>query len=174
MNKIAQVQHDLMMLALHCGKHKVATMMFMRGRDDSQPYEFLNIKAKDKGQHGFAHMWDTDKIPTGKPDYAAVHKWRAELFRDLVLGLKARDEGDGTTMFDNTLLVWISEMGDGKSHDPKNMTMVMAGKAGRNLKTGRSLQFNEPHTNALISVAQMMDVPLTKFGADGTRPLPGL
>ncbi|MCG5051756.1 MAG: DUF1552 domain-containing protein [Myxococcales bacterium] len=177
MDKIAAIQHDLLLTAIHCEKHRVATVMFMKGRDDQQTYEFLPISSSSKNtaQHKFAHAWHKASgdysVPDGRKDYPVVLKWRAELFRDLILAMKARDDGEGSTLFDNTLMVWTSDMGLGNPHDPKNMTMVWTGKAGGKLRLGRYLSFNDPHSKAWVSAAQMVGANISSFGRDGNGPL---
>lgn len=50
-------------------------------------------------------------------------------------------------------------------------------EGGKTLQTGRWLKYNNfPHTGVLISMANIFDVPLTKFGyAEWQQgPLPGL
>jgi hypothetical protein len=172
MHKVAALQHEVMLLALRCDLSRVVTVMFMKGRADTQPYEFLPIGDRTKGQHAWAHSWsNATRSPTGARDYGQVHIWRAELFRDLVARLKAIPDEEGTTLFDNTLLAWISEMGDG-SHNHRFLPWVLAGRAGGQLKTGRALRLDAPHTNALISIAALMGVSLPSFGLDGTTALP--
>ena len=44
-------------------------------------------------------------------------------------------EVDGSTMLDNTVLLWGNELGVGNTHDYKNIPWVLAGGAGGYLKS---------------------------------------
>jgi hypothetical protein len=73
-------------------------------------------------------------------------------------------EGNGT-MLDNTLVLWGNELGRGNSHSRTQIPFVLAGKAGGALSTGRFLQYkDDPHSNLLVSLCNMMGVDTQTFG----------
>ena len=80
-----------------------------------------------------------------------------------------RLEVDGSTMLDNTLLLWGNELGAGNSHSYKDIPWLLAGGAGGALQMGRYLQFlDRPHNDLLVSVCHAMGLDdVTTFGIPG-------
>jgi hypothetical protein len=170
LDKIADAQQAVLVLALRCGMTRVATLMYNRSLS-SQTFEFLPIVNKTTISHMFAHTWRVS--PELERDFVIVKQWRAGMFLKLIQALKAVPEGGGT-LFDRTLLVWICEMGVG-SHAPSNIPFVIAGGGG-SFRTGRFLDYGgggEPHMKLYLSLAQAMGVMLPEFGGVST-PLSGL
>ena len=64
--------------------------------------------------------------------------WYAQVVANLIEQLDSVPEGDGT-MLDNTLILWISEFGDGGTHDVTNLPVMLAGGVGR-LEHGRHIR----------------------------------
>lgn len=169
LDKIAAVQQQLLVLALRCDMTRVASLMYNRSLS-SQTFEFLPIVNKTTISHMFAHTWRSSKQL--EADFVVVKRWRASMFRDLVLALKDAREGAGT-LLDSTVVLWTCEMGLG-SHAPTNVPFVIAGNAGGALKTGRFLDYEgESHNKLFIALANAVGVPLTSFG-NATGPLPRL
>jgi len=92
--------------------------------------------------------------------------------------LRATKEADGSSMLDNTLMLWGNELGAGNSHTYKDIPWLLAGGAGGALKMGRYMQYSDqPHNNLLVSVCNAMGFDdVSTFGIPGvcTGPLPGL
>ena len=57
----------------------------------------------------------------------------------MVRKMKAIDEG-GSTLLDNTMLLYTSYMADG-GHGTKDYPVLLVGKAGGTLRTGRQVDF---------------------------------
>ena len=69
--------------------------------------------------------------------------------------LKSTPEGSGT-LLDNCLIYYGTEMGEGY-HTTKKMPVVLAGKAGGQVETGRHLAFPEttPLSRLFLSILQL-------------------
>jgi hypothetical protein len=88
-------------------------------------------------------------------------------------------EPDGNTLLDNSLVLWISEFGNGGAHSTEDLPVVLAGGAGGRLATGRHLERDSYTTNDLYtSILNLFDVPDRSFGlnVDGISHggIPGL
>jgi hypothetical protein len=125
---------DLITMALACDITRVATFHF-----DGDSFEWLNINPKDQW-HDRTHLAWPDK--PSKDWLLATYRWYAEAFGQLLGKLQSIKEGNGT-LLDNTVVVWVNEMGDGSTHDHQNAPIVMAGGCGGALKTGRFLNFTQ-------------------------------
>ncbi len=106
----------------------------------------------------------------------AINNWYAKQVAYFLGQLDAVDEGSGT-LLDNTLVVWGRELGS-TAHRMDRTPLIMAGKAGGALRTGRFLNFDKlEHARLLVSVAQLMGLTTTTKIGDIQKtagPLPGL
>jgi hypothetical protein len=96
--------------------------------------------------------------------------WHAEMFAHLLGRLRDLQEGDGT-MLDNTVVLWVTDVAVGNTHDLTNMPFVLAGGGGGTLRTGRYVRFNgTPHNDLLFTLLQVMDVNDPSFGREDMTP----
>jgi hypothetical protein len=168
---ISKIQMDLMLLAHVCGLTNVSTYMFANA-DSWQYFPFAGVNEE---HHGLSHSSDDDAASTEK--LVKINVWHGQQVNYLLDKLAAAKETDGSSMLDNTLLLWGNELGVGNSHDYKNIPWLLAGGASY-FKMGRSLQFKDvPHNNLLVSICNAMGfADVTTFGIPGvcTGPLAGL
>lgn len=89
------------------------------------------------------------------------------------------DEGGGTTLLDNVMLQFGSNMFNGDSHDGRNLPMILAGGGGGSIRTGRVLDFSKQSEekqracNLYVSLAQRMGLKIDRFG-DSVQPINSL
>ncbi len=55
--------------------------------------------------------------------------------------LKATKEADGSTMLDNAMIVYGSGIGDGNRHNHNDLPVLLLGKGGGTLKSGRHIEY---------------------------------
>ncbi len=169
---IGKLQMDMMLLALSCGMTNVATFMWANA-DSWQYYPFAGVNEE---HHGTSHCSDTDTANI--ENLILINIWQAQQVNYMLDQLAATKESDGSTMLDNTVLLWGNELGVGNTHDYKNIPWMLAGGAGGYLKSGRYLQFQDvPHNDLLVSICNAMGfADVTTFGIPGvcTGPLAGL
>lgn len=169
-----KLQMDLMVMAFACDLTRVATLQCGDAVFDMY-YTWLGIT--ETWIHNLTHASDKDVAAWDK--VSAIKRWHEEQFAYLIGKLKEVREGDGT-LLDNTLLMNISELGKGNDHTTTNVPIVLAGRAGGALRTGRFLSFDPKaqvlHSNLLLSILHAFDVPAATFGHAPwcTGPLAGL
>jgi hypothetical protein len=134
---------------------------------------WLNIST---GHHTLSHDADTD--PTSQGQLVQINTWYAQQFAYLLEGLDAVAESDGTTLLDNTMVVWVNELSKGNIHSHQPLPVVIAGSGGGALRSGRLVTYSpqQPHNNLLVSLANAMGTKITTFGnpAYCTGALPNL
>jgi hypothetical protein len=83
-------------------------------------------------------------------------------------------EGD-RTLLDNSMIMCGSSLSDGNRHDPNNLPILLGGKGGGRIQSGRHLAYpsNTPLCNLYVSMLACMGVDVPRFG-DSTEPLRGL
>jgi hypothetical protein len=166
---ISRLQIDLLVAALLCDVTRVTSLLWA-GAANEVRFTWLN---QTSGAHTISH----DNSANGQSQRVAAHVWFSGEVAYLLGKLKAIPDGTGT-LLDNSLVVWGNELADGAAHSQQPIPVLIAGKAGGVLKTGRFIDYGKKkHNGLLVSMAQLMGLPeITKFGSldDGTGPLPGL
>ena len=90
---------------------RVATLQFMRSVGQAR-MRWLDI---NDGHHSLSHKPDNDKSAYDK--LLKINKWFAGELAYLCKRLKQTPEPGGQgSMFDNTLIVWVNELGKGNNH----------------------------------------------------------
>ncbi len=165
---------DLVVLAFQMDKTRIATLML--NNDLSQ----MNFKFIE-GVRGALHLDLTHngKAPALEAMYLKTNQYHMQQFTYLVKRMKAIDEGGGTTLLDNSMLMFCSSLYDGDAHGADQLPIVLAGRAGGAMQTGRVLDYSEKenfdrHACSLyLSLMDRMGVQLESFG-DTNKRLPGL
>ena len=157
-----KLQMDLMVMAFACDLTRVSTLQCGDAVFDMY-YTWLGIT--ETWIHNLTHAGDKDTASWDK--VAKIKRWHEEQFAYLLTKMKEVREGDGT-LLDNTLVLSISELGKGNDHSAENVPIVLAGRAGGAMRTGRFLAFDPAakvlHSNLLLSILHAFDVPATTFG----------
>jgi hypothetical protein len=155
---------DLVVLAFQMDKTRIVTLML--NNDLSQMnFKFLG------GVRGALHLDLTHngKAPEAEAMYLKTNQFHMAQFAYLVDRLKKIDEG-GQPLLDNCLLMGCSNLFDGDSHGADQLPIVLAGKAGGALKTGRNLDYlergneNRRACSLYLSMMDLMGVRMERFG----------
>ena len=161
---------------LACNLTRVATLSIDPAGSGKMPWLMGEAKIHDD----IAHGWRADDPESGRK-VSRVHRWYTQQVADFIAMLKAIPEGNGT-VYDNTIILWMNELGDPARHMNNNLPFVLAGGGG-SYKKGRFLKFGvapeyrdskDPHNRLLTSLANQFGMNLTVFG-DARYPgeLPG-
>jgi hypothetical protein len=90
-----------------------------------------------------------------------------------MLGKMASIREVAGTLLDNSMIQCGSAMSDGNSHKPSNIPVLLAGRAGGKLDTGRHLASPDgtPICNLYVAMLDLMNRRVESFG-DSTAALP--
>jgi hypothetical protein len=113
---------DLLVASLACDVTRVATMQW----GDSEAKFILNFDPLNMPDHHHAYQHEKGFQPDA---LFKIYQWYATNFAYLLQKMNAVTEADGTTLLDNTLIFWISEIQKPDDHGQTNMPFVLAGKA---------------------------------------------
>lgn len=156
-----RMMYDLMVLAFRTDTTRIATFMLA---NEGSNRTFPTIEVPD-GHHQLSHhenqQASIDKI-------AKIDRYYAEQFCYFVQKLKETQDGEGN-LLDNSLIVYGGAISDGNRHDHHNLPILLAGRGGRSIPTGRLMEFPEytPLNNLFSTMLQYVGVGEKKFG-DGT------
>lgn len=163
-----EIMLDLIVLAFQTDATRVASFMFA---NDVSGRNFSFLDGVKGGHHELSHHENKqEKIE----QYQRINQWHVEQYARMLAKLKAVPEGEGT-LLDNCMILCGSSMSDGNRHDPDNLPILLGGKAGGTLNTGRHLPAEGmvPLCNLYLGMLDRMGVEVEAFG-DSTEPLNGL
>ena len=160
---------DLTVLAFQMDKSRIATLML--NNDLSQ----MNFKFL-KGVQGALHLDLTHNGHAVDKEamYLKTNEFHIAQFAYLTQRMKEIKEGEGT-MLDNSILMMASSLFDGDAHSANQLPILLAGKGGGTLKTGRVLDYldkgdaNRKVCSLHLSLMDRMGVKLDRFGDATTR-----
>jgi len=165
----AEVFLRLFATAFRCDLTRYASFALSNGFDDR--------RAPELGGGMIGHHQITHGVapPGGQVAVEAAYvAFYTGLLAFLLDQLKSTPEGAGT-LLDNSLIYFGSEMSVG-SHDNNNMPVVLAGRAGGAVVTGRHLAYPAPTPLAklFLAILKFGGSKTTTFGMGGDAPLAGL
>lgn len=165
-----KIMLDLIVLAFRMDKTRIATCML---NNDLSQMNFGFIE----GVQGSLHLDLTHngRDPKREAMYLKTNQFHLQQFAYLVGQMKAIDEG-GQSLLDNSMLLCCSNLFDGDRHQADQMPMLLAGRAGGALKTGRVLDYldrgddQRRACSLYLSLMDRMGVNVPRFG-DADRRL---
>lgn len=158
---------DILVLAFWTDSTRIATFMFGDAQS-GRNFDFLGIKGS---WHSLSHHLNEAKT---KANYEAIATWHIGEFAYLVEKMRSLDEG-GTSLLDNSMILFGSSLKDGNRHDHKNLPLVLAGRAQGTLRPGRRVIAppETPLCNLHLAMLHRNGIMLPSFG-DSTGVLQGL
>ena len=167
-----KAQMDMLVMALACDMTRVASLQWSRSVSNVR-FNWVP-QTLNEGHHGLSHYDDGNA--NAQADLREINKWYSDQFAYLLGQMDAIREGDNT-LLDNTVVVWVNELGKGNSHTRRDIPFLLAGSCGGYFRTGRHIDFGgEPHGKLLVSLTHAMDKPVNTFGVSqySQGPLSGL
>ncbi len=156
-----RLMYDLMVLAFRTDTTRIATFMLA---NEGSNRAFPMIEVKD-GHHQLSHHENKqDSIEK----IAKIDRYYSEQFCYFLKKLKETPEGDGN-LLDHSMIVYGGCISDGNRHDHHDLPILLAGKGGNRIQTGRLLEYPQytPLNNLFSSMLETVGINDVKFG-DGT------
>ena len=163
----AKLLMDLLLLAYQGDITRVSCLQI--GRELSgRTYPWIGVP---EAHHGVSHH---QRDPHNIQQKTKIDAYNMSLFARVAREDARHPDGDGT-LLDHSLLLYGAGMGDGDRHTPLELPVVLAGRAGGQLKTGRHVRYpeNTPFMNLCVTLLAKVDVTVDKLG-DSTGPLTDL
>lgn len=159
---------DMMALAFEADITRVSTFMF--GNSVSN-INFSFLDGVEGAHHEMSHHSNDEKKLN---QYERISCWHVEQFTYFCEKLRSIPEGDSNVL-ENSAILFGSALRDGNSHNPHDLPLLLAGRAGGRLRSGQHLSAtrDNPMADLLLTMLQAADVPATHF-ADSNGPIDGL
>lgn len=166
--ELVRLMLDMIVLAFWTDTTRISTFMFA---NDVSGRNFSFLDGVRESHHETSHHTNQQaKID----QYKIIVRWHVEQFAYLLERLRSIQEGP-RTLLDNSLILCGSSISDGNRHDPNNLPILLGGKGGGRIQSGRHLASarNTPLCNLYMSMLGCMGIQVPRFG-DSTEPLRGL
>lgn len=163
----ATLMMDLMALAFQTDTTRVVTCM-LANEGSNRAYRNLGIS---RGHHELSHHQNNADNLRQIRD---INRFHIQQFAYLINKLKSIPDGDGT-LLDNSMLLYGGALADGDRHEHENLPLIMAGRGGGSILTGRHIRYasETPMCNLLLSMLHRAGVNVPRHG-DSTGLLRGL
>lgn len=157
---------DMMVLAFQTDSTRVAT--FMMAHDGSNR-TFEDIGLRD-GHHSLSHHQND---PAKLEKIAKIDAFYTSQLAYLLGRLRDTKDRDGKSLLHNSMVVYAGGLSDGNRHRHDNLPVILAGRAGGRLETGRHVRLgaSTPMTNLYVSMLGKLGFDVDRFG-DSTGRLP--
>ncbi len=158
---------DLMALAFQTDSTRVISFMYAN-EGSNRSYPAIEVR---EGHHELSHHGrDKDKLTK----IAKIDKYHIAEYAYLIEKL-ANIQENGQRLLDNCMVMIGSGIGDGDRHNHDNLPVLMAGRGGGTVATGRHIKyaFDTPMTNLYRAMLDRVGAPVDKF-SDSKESLPGL
>jgi hypothetical protein len=156
---------DIMVLAFWSDASRVSSFMFGNSVSNRN-FSFLDgVKGN---HHAISHHMNK---PTLMEEYAKITTWHIDQYAYFLKRLKNIKEGE-SNLLDQSMVVFASDLRDGNRHAPKDLPILLAGKAGGKIKQGQNLEFGKetPLANLYATMLRANDINVGQFG-DSTNTL---
>jgi hypothetical protein len=157
----------MMVLAFQTDLTRVCTFM-LANEGSNRTYRTIGVS---DGHHTLSHH---EGKAEKQEQIARINRFHASQVAYLLGRLQSIREGDGT-LLDHCMITFGAGISDGNRHNNENLPLIMAGRGGGTIATGRHIRysFETPMCNLLLSMIDRMGVSAERFG-DSTGRLHGL
>lgn len=141
-----RLMFDLQALAFQTDTTRLSS--FILAHDGSnRPYPWIGVS---DGHHDLSHHGNDE---AKKTKIARINRFHVEQFAYFLGRLKATKEGEGS-LLDNCMIVYGGAISDGNRHNHDDLPVILAGRGGGTLETGRHVRQarNTPMANLFLSL----------------------
>lgn len=153
-----RLMFDLMALAFQGDVTRVSTFMYAN-EGSTKSYAFIDIP---EGHHELSHHGND---PKKHEKLKKINRFHIEQFAYFLEKLKSIREGDAT-LLDRSMLVYGSGISDGNRHNHNNLPVLLAGRGGGSIASGRHIKYESqtPMNNLYVSLLDRMGTPVDALG----------
>jgi hypothetical protein len=161
---------DILVLAFQTDTTRIVTLKL---NNDHSALRFPNLTRTDNPSQGIDYMIHHLLSHSDGADWLKVNRFFMEQMAHVARRLDAIQEGERTAL-DNSMVLMCSSMMAGAKHDNDQLPMVVLGRAGGRIETGRVLDYSGKPDRQMcrlyLSLMEKMGVREKTFG-DATAPL---
>ncbi|MCC9657640.1 DUF1552 domain-containing protein [Rhodopirellula halodulae] len=158
---------DMVALAYQTDSTRILSFMFTNA-GSNRAYKEIGV---NEGHHELSHH---GKSEHKQAEIAKINAFHAERFNYLLGRLKLIREGNGS-LLDHCMIVYGSGISDGDRHNHDDLPILLAGKGGGRIHSGRHVRYTNgtPLCNLYVWMMKQMGADAERFG-DSQGVLQGL
>jgi hypothetical protein len=163
-----QLMFDMLLLAFQTDSTRVATLL-IAAEGSNRTFSDIGIS---EGHHNLTHHRnDPDMIAKVKQ----IDLWYTQHLARFLEKLDQTKDVDGSSLLNNSMIVYGSGNADGNRHTHTNLPILLAGGGGGTFQTGRYIKAGSaPIANLYLSMADRMGVTGLERHGDSTGRLAGI
>lgn len=149
---------DILTVAFQTDSTRIATLMVA---DAGSNRTYPEVEVRD-GHHELSHhQKDAEKMEK----ISRVDRYLVERFAHFLNKLKSTKEGEAN-LLDNSMILYGSAISDGNRHNHDDLPIILAGRGGGTINTGRYVKFQQetPLNNLFLSMAERMGASIDRIG----------
>lgn len=160
--KVSRIMIDLMVQAMSCGLTNVGLIQWSHAVSPTR-FDFIGGPGVAMGHHDASHFGgDTNGVYA--MNFKKMQRWIMNEYAYLISELKAKG------LWNSTVLMGTTELGDSNLHNFKNIPCFIAGRAGGALRQGQVIdRAGGSYNHLLTTVLQSMGINQNHFGYDGDQ-----
>jgi hypothetical protein len=152
---------DILLLAFQTDTTRICTLKL---NNDHSSLRFPHLGVDYMIHHLLSH--------NDNADWLKVNRFFTEQVAYVAQKLDAVQEGERTAL-DNTIILYLSSMLQGSTHDCSQLPVVLVGRGGGKIATGRTLDYrgkpNRKMCSLYLAMLDKMGVHLDQFGDSSER-----
>lgn len=156
-----RLMFDMLVLAFQTDMTRVFT--FMLAREYSEMV-YTMLGHQDPYHPLTHHRGD----PVRKRQAGEIDVYHARIYGEFLAKLAATRDADGSTLLDNSIMVYGAGMGDGDIHNQWNIPVALIGGGGGLVKGGRHIEYKlgTPLSNLHVTMLNTLGIPTETFGGE--------
>jgi hypothetical protein len=149
---------DLIALAFQADLTRVVTFV-LADESSNRSYKFLDVP---EGHHELSHHGGSFEK---QAKIRKINRFHVEQLAYFLGKLKETQDGE-RSLLDNSMILYGSGIADGDRHNHDNLPVLLAGRAGGTIKTGRHVRLDRetPLNNLYLSMLDRIDSPTESLG----------
>lgn len=159
-----RIMGDLMVLAFQTDTTRVSTFMFAN-EGSNRSYKSVGVS---DGHHEMSHH---QRNPEKLEALKKINTFHTTQLAYILEKMNSIKEGD-KTLLENSMVLYGAGICDGDRHNHDDLPLLLAGKAGGKISSGKHLKFTNgtPMSNLFLSMSDKLGVPQENIG-DSTGKL---
>jgi len=156
-----RLMFDMLVLAFQTDMTRVFT--FMLAREYSEMV-YTMLGHQDPYHPLTHHRGDAVR----KRQAGEIDVYHARIYGEFLAKLAATKDADGSTLLDNSIMVYGAGMGDGDIHNQWNIPVALIGGGGGLVKGGRHIEYKlgTPLSNLHVTMLNTLGIPTETFGGE--------
>src|SRR5207249_265191 len=163
-----QIMYDMMILAFQTDSTRIASFL-LANEGSNRAFPEIGIA---EGHHFLTHHRNKQEMID---KVAEIDLWYMKQFARFLEKMEQTKDQDGSSLLQNSMIVYGSGNADGNRHTHVNLPVLLAGGGGGTLTGGRFVKCGGvPMSNLLLSLADRLGVSGVERHGDSTGRLSGI